>query len=440
MSVGSGVKIIQAGFLLVGLLLWSGPVYAATDGLTGKTLTLEECVAIGLQSNPAGEISEQNRLAAQEKVAEAKGGYYPTFKASTAYTYTTPADERMGVSPDSFDARLAVRQPLYDGGATVNLVAGARQNMAAQDYEVARTRQEIVLAVKSAFYEVMKRRDLLAVAKSSVGSAEKHLEQARALHAEGISPRADVIKVEVQVSSAGLEVIRAENAVLQARANLAAAIGLPAATDLAVTPPTGTLTPLPLLPPLAESLALAQAGRPELRGIMARIEAARTNVRQSESGFYPSLSLDAAIGQQESSYPPEDKKWSVGLTLGIPVFERLTTRSKKNQAVATLNALKAGELQTLRGVELEVQQAWLALKEALERLALTGKAREQAEEDLRVSEGRYQEGVGNILEVIDAQNALAQAKTNDVVANYDIANARARLDRATGVGLEEERS
>lgn len=439
MSVGGGVKIIQTGFLLVGLLLWSGPVNAETLALAGETLTLEECVAIGLQSNPAGEISVQNRLAAQEKIAEAKGGYYPTFKASSSYTYTTPADERMGVSPDSFDTRLAVRQPLYDGGATVNLVAGARQNMAAQDYEVARTRQEIVLAVKSAFYEVMKRRDLLEVAKSSLGSAEKHLEQARALHTEGISPRADVIKVEVQVSSAGLEVIRAENAVLQARANLAAAMGLPAASDFAVTP-AGTLTPLPVLPPLAESLAQAQAGRPELRGIMARIEAARTNVRQSESGFYPSLSLDAAIGQQESSYPPEDKKWSVGLTLGIPVFERLTTRSKKNQAVAALNALKAGELQTLRGVELEVQQAWLALKEALERLALTGKAREQAEEDLRVSEGRYQEGVGNILEVIDAQNALAQAKTNDVVANYDIANARARLDRATGVGLEEERS
>jgi len=99
MSVGSGVKIIQAGLLLVGLLLWSGPVHAATDDLAGKALTLDECVAIGLQTNPAVEISAQNRLAAREKVAEAKGGYYPTFKASSAYTYTTPADEKMGAFP-----------------------------------------------------------------------------------------------------------------------------------------------------------------------------------------------------------------------------------------------------------------------------------------------------------------------------------------------------
>jgi outer membrane protein len=419
-------------------LPWVAPHPAAAAELAGRILSLKECIGIALQTNPAVEISAQNRLAAQEKVEEAKGGYYPTLKASSSYTYTTPADEKMGVSPDNFDTRLAIRQPLYDGGATANLVVGVRQNIKVQDYEVARTRLEIVLAVKSAFFEVMKRRDLLVVAKSSRVDAEKHLEQARGLYAEGVSPRADVIKVEVQVSSTGLEVIRAENAVLQALANLAAAMGLPASTDFAVTPAEAVPSVPAALPPLAETITQAQKGRPELRGIMARIAAAQTSIRQIESGFYPNLSLDAAVGQQESTYPPTDIKWSVGLTLGIPVFERLTTRSKRNQAVAALGALKATELQTMRGVELEVQQAWLAMKESLERRQVTGKAREQAEEDLRVSEGRYQEGVGNILEVLDAQAALTQAKTNEVVASYDIATAMAKLERATGAGLEEE--
>jgi len=437
MFVGCGTRLSRGGVLWAVLLLGSVPVHAEQEALVGKALTLEECIGVGLQTNPAGEISNQNRHAAREKIEEAKGGYYPTFKASSSYTYTTPADAKMGISPDNFDTRLAIRQPLFDGGATANLVAGVRQSLVAQDYEVARTRQEIVLAVKGAFYEVMRRRDLLAVAESGRASAEKHLEQARALYTEGVSPRADVIKVEVQVSSAGLEVIRAENAALQAGANLAAAMGVSAGTDFSMTT-VGAVPPAPKLPPLAEGLARAQAGRPELRAVLARIEAAQTNIRQIESGFYPSLSLDAALGQQESTYPPADKKWSVGLTLGIPVFERLTTRSKKNQAEAALGALKATELQTLRGVELEVQQAWLALKESLERQEVTGKAREQAEEDLRVSEGRYQEGVGNILEVLDAQTALTLAKTNAVVTTYDIATAQARLDRATGAGLEEE--
>jgi len=431
-----GSRIIRAGLVSAALLLWCGWVAAGTAPLPGQILSLEDCISVGLATNPAVEISIQNRQAAREKIAEAKSGYYPTFKASSSYTYTTLADEKMGGSPDSFDTRLAIRQPLYDGGATTSLVAGVRQAIVVQDYEVARTRQEIILGVKSAFYEVMRRRDLLAVAQNSRADAETHLEQARGLYAEGVSPRADVIKVEVQVASAGLEVIRAENAVLQAEANLAAAMGLSASADFSIMPTT-PIAPI-ALPPLAGTIALAQAGRPELRGIMARIEAAQTNIRQIESGFYPNLSLDAALGQQERTYPPTDKKWSVGLSLGIPVFERLTTRSKKNQAVAALGALQATELQTLRGVELEVQQAWLALKESLERKEVTGKVREQAEEDLRVSEGRYQEGVGNILDVLDAQAAMTQAKTNAVVATYDIATAMAKLDRATGAGSQEE--
>ena len=438
MSGGNRARIIRAGFLLAAMLLWGMRLPVAADDFTGKTLTLDECITIGLQTNPTNEISAQNRQAVQEKVEEAKGGYYPTLKVSSFYTYATPADEKMGVSPSNYDTHLAVRQPLYDGGATANLVEGVKQSIKVQDYEIARTRLEVVFAVKSAFYDVMKRRDLLEVARSSRTDAEKHLEQARALYTEGVSPRADVIKVEVQVSNAGLEVIRAENAVLQALANLAAAMGLPASSDFAVTPAGSIASVSSTLPPLTESITQAQTGRPELRGIMARIEAAQTNIRQIESGFYPNLSLDAAVGQQESTYPPSGRKWSVGLTLGIPIFERLTTRSKKSQAVAALAAMRATELQTMRGVELEVQQSWLALKEALERRAVTGKAREQAEEDRRVSEGRYQEGVGNILDVLDAQAALTQAKTNEVVATYDIATATAKLDRATGAELQEE--
>ncbi|HCL81969.1 MAG TPA: hypothetical protein DHW81_07080, partial [Nitrospiraceae bacterium] len=124
----------------------------------------------------------------------------------------------------------------------------------------------------------------------------------------------------------------------------------------------------------------AHSGRPEIRGIRAKIDSAQINIKQAESGLYPSLSLDASYGWQESSFFPNDNKWSAGLTVNLPVFEQLTTRSKINQAAANRNGLKATELQTLRNVELDVQQAWLSLKEALERLGVTKKAIEQAEE------------------------------------------------------------
>lgn len=438
MSACNRTRLIWASFFIFLVMLCNVKAYSEVKDIGDKTLTLDECIDIGLQTNPSAEISMQSLKAVEEMIDEAKGGYYPSLKLSSAYTYTTPLDNKLGASPDIYDTRFFVKQALYDAGATSNFVEGVRQSIIAQEYDVKKITLDIIMNIKSSFYEVVKRHALLDVTKSSLNSAEKHHEQAKALYSEGLSARSDVIKASVQVSNAQLDVIKAENAVLLAKANLATAMGLPVMINFEVTA-EGSTARTALLPTLSDAITHAHNGRPEIRGIRARIDSAQINIKQAESGLYPSLSLDASYGWQESSFFPNDNKWSAGLTISIPVFEQFTTRSKINQAVANRNGLKASELQILRNVELDVQQAWLSLKEALERLGVTEMAIEQAEEDMRVSEGRYKEGLGNILEVIDAQTALTQAKTNSVVATYDIANAIAKLDRAKGEGMGEER-
>ena len=435
MSATNRTRLIWTRFVILLLMLCNTKAYSEVKNIEGKTLSLDECVGIGLQMNPSAEISLQNLKAAQEKVGEAWGGYYPSFKLSSAYTFTSQQEKTAG--PDAYDTRFFARQTLYDAGATLNLVEGARQTIKAQEYDVKKTTLDIILNIKSAVYEVVKRSDLLDVAKSSLISAKKHLEQAKALYSEGLSPRSDVIKAEVQVSNARLDVINAENAILLAKANLATAMGLSVTANFEVKA-EGTISQTPLLPTLSDAITHAYEWRPEIRGIRARIDSAQANIKQMESGLYPSLSLDASYGWQKSTFVPDDKKWGVGLTVSIPIFEQLITRSKINQAAANLNGIKATEFQTLRNVELEVQQAYLSLKEAIERYDVTKKSLEQSEEDMRVSEGRYKEGIGNILEVIDAQTALTRARTNNVVVLYDIVSAGAKLDRATGKESMEE--
>jgi outer membrane protein len=428
-------QLAVAGLAAFFLLLFNAGVYGETEGIEGRTLTLNECVSIGLKQNPLTEISLQNLKAVQEKVGEAWGGYYPSFKLASFYTFTAQ-QEIMPIGPDAFDTRFFLRQTLFDAGSTSNFVKSIRHNIAAQDYEVRKTSFDIVWGVKSAFYDVLKKRDLLDVSKTALKTAEKHLEQSKALYKEGLAPRSDVIKSEVQVSNARLDVVKAENALLSAKANLATAMGQPVTTDFDVAAQDEGL--LPILPSLKDVLLLAYNQRPELKGNRARIESAKASIDQAQSGLYPNLSLDASYGWQNSEFFPSERKWSVGLTVGIPIFEQLTTKSKINQAAANLAGLKAIEIQTKRNIELDVQQAWLSLKEAMERLDVTKKALEQAEEDMRVSEGRYKEGMGNILEVIDAQTALTQARTNNVVALYDISSAGARLDRSIGKETAEE--
>jgi TolC family type I secretion outer membrane protein len=410
-------------------MLFSSAAYGEATGIEGKTLTLSDCILIGMAENPSAEISLQNLRAVQEKIGEAWGGYYPSIRLSSSYTFTGQ-QEIMAIGPDAYDTRFFLRQTLFDAGATSNLVKSIRHSISSQKYDVQRTAFDIVFNVKMAFYDVLKKRDLVEVAKAGFKDAEKHLEQSKELYKEGLMPRSDVIKTEVQVSNARLEVIRADNALLLARAALATAMGQPVTTNFEVI--SNEKNTISLLPPFQEALTFAYDRRPELRGTRAKIESAKANIDQVKSGFYPNISFDASYGWQQGTFSPTDRKWSAGLTVGIPIFEQLTAKSKINQATANLNSLKATEIQALRAVELEVKQAWLSLKESMERLDVTKKTQEQAEEDLRVSEGRYKEGIGNILEVLDAQTALTQAKANNVIALYDIANSNARLDRATG--------
>ena len=436
--IKTAIFVVSTVFLLSSTVPASG---GGSEALTidNKILTLNECIAIGLKTNPTGEISQQSLKAFQEKVGEAKAGYYPSMKLSSAYTYTSPALlMSKEASTDNYDNRLAVRQTLFDAGATSNLVQGVLHNITAQEYDTTKTGLDIRLTISTLFIDLLKKQELLAVAKAALASTEQHRQQSKALYKEGLSPRADVIKSEVQVSTAQLNVVSADSAVLSAKAALSAFMGVPVTIQFEVDGQEVEQMRNHHLPDVRESLDQAYHLRPELMGVKARIAAADASVSQAESGFYPNVSLDASYGWQENTFAPTDTKWGVGVTVALPVFEQLTTRSKVGQAVANRNVVKASETLAMRAVELEVEQAWLGLKEAHERQTVATKALEQATEDMRVSEGRYQEGIGAILEVIDAQTALTQTKTNQVVAAFDIATAHVKLDRATGQRPTEE--
>ncbi len=423
--------------LLTLLVAPPGESAATADSIAGRTLTLEECLSLGLRQNPAAEIARQNLAAARGKLDEVKGGTYPTLRLSAAYTYTTPAQTAVASSTDSFDNRFFLKQTLYDAGQTSSLAEGAMHGARALESDLKRSALDIALNVQSSFFEVLRRRDFIAIAEGALHSSGQHVEQAQELHKEGLAPRSDVIKAEVQAANAQLELIRAQNAWLLAKAALSSAVGLPVTTEFAlVVPEIADDSPVPSL---SSALLDAVAQRPELAAVKARQAAADSAVEQARSGLYPTVSLDASYGWQESEFVPLDTKWSVGVTIGIPVFERRVARARVNQALANRSGLQAAETQTLRAVELEVEQAWLLLKEARERRGAAKKVLEQAEADIRVSEGRYREGLGNILEVIDARTALTQASGNAVIACYDSALALARLDRALGAKIPEER-
>jgi outer membrane protein TolC len=109
------------------------------------------------------------------------------------------------------------------------------------------------------------------------------------------------------------------------------------------------------------------------------------------------------------------------------------TQYQVEESKATLNVLKANEESLRQGVFLEVQQAYLNLQDAEERIPTAELAVRQTEENLDIANGRYAAGVGNPIEVTDAQVAYTNAKTSYIQALYDYKVAQASLEKAMGV-------
>jgi outer membrane protein TolC len=125
------------------------------------------------------------------------------------------------------------------------------------------------------------------------------------------------------------------------------------------------------------------------------------------------------------------------LAVSLNVFDSGLTRAKINEAQMDVDKAREQARQTKDGIALEVRQAYLNMKEAEKRIDTSGVAVTKAEEDFKIAQIRYSAGVGTNLDVIDAQVALTQAKTNYVQSLYDYNTSRANLNKAMGIGMRK---
>lgn len=186
---------------------------------------------------------------------------------------------------------------------------------------------------------------------------------------------------------------------------------------------------------LEEAIALAKQHRPEIAQAKLNIDSAMKGIRIAESGKQPSVSLSASTGWDDELLPKGDN-WSVGVSASWNIFDAGVTKAKINQAETALNKAKLQAEQVGDSVEQEVRQSYLSMREAEKRLATTEVAVNKAKEDLYIAQEKYKIGSGINMDVIDAQLALTQAKTNHVQALYDYNINKAKLDKAIGLNAQ----
>ncbi len=414
------IKLILPALLFIVVI----PSHCMAEDMVnqGERLTLERCVGIALAKHPNIAASANTITVNESRVGQAEASYYPRVNWTAGYRRTSPG------SLDKYSGSITLSQNIYDFGKTPAQVSVQKWNLESAGSDLQDVSDQIIFNVRQAYYGVLQAQRNRDVAAETVRQFGQHLEQARGFYEVGSKPKFDVTRAEVDLSNARLGLIRSENALRIAIVNLNNAMGIPAAPEYAIE---DSLSFQRYSITLEDATKRAYESRPDLRSATARKQAAEASVRLAKSGHYPELTGSASYNWEGESFPL-DHGWDVGATLAFPLFSGFSTRYQVEESGAALNVLLANEELLRQTILLEVQQAYLNLKEAEERIPAAELVVKQAEENLDIANGRYTAGVGSPIEVTDAEVALSSAKTAYIQALYDYRIAQASLEKSMG--------
>ena len=405
-------------------------------------LTLEECIQIALENNPQIEIARQQYQANQGVLTQAKSFYWPQLSGGIGYGRQY-IDTEFPVDEDNVGSGLLqISQLIFDFGKTTGLIDTSSFNLQASGENLAQVYHDLVFDVKSRFYDVLEARRLIGVAEQAVSNFEQQLYRAQRFFESGVRTRIDVTNAEVNLSNEKLNLLRANADYKTALVSLEQVIGtVPNNGDyepITNEPPTEELaSQKPEMPDSLETLLqTAEVSRPGLKEFQFLIQAAESSITQAKGDYWPTIDAVGDYNKFETDLPSLSDQWQITARLNWEFFSGFETEGKVAEATAQLREVQAG----LRDFELEVTRdvtdSYLRADENREGVDIADQTVELAEENLRLAEGRYKAGIGDLLEFNDAQLLYTQNQSNLVITYYNYLTALARIDRAVGVTPE----
>ena len=406
-----------------------------------KVLSIDECIKIALKNNYLVRSSYENHLAAGAEVVSARSRLLPNISTSAGWTRND--EERFiyteGINPyysrDFYDYGLRLSQSIFNGGYNwANLSnARSRERGALADYEL--SQQAITLQVKQDCYALLKAKTLLEVQRDAVKRSEEQMNMAKARYDLGSASMSDYLKAKVQLGNDNLALITAENSLKLAQANLNNDLGI----DL--DPPVDVAAELEyqkLELDVNQVIKQRLNVHPEIKKVDSKVSQAKSGVAMARSALLPSVSFSGSYSWSDAKTPDSwsgwkmNDSWRIGISVGLNVFDGFQNIANIQRGKAYLRSAEENYEQKKRDVELEIRQAYLAVKEAEQKIEVTEEALKAAEQDLKLTQEKYNLGAASMLELLDADISYKTAKNNEVNALYDYNLAVARFEKAIG--------
>ena len=331
--------------------------------------------------------------------------------------------------PEGPTERLQISQLLYDFNRTRSAVQAAEAQTKAAQHGLEVTRRQLIFEVTNAYLELLRTQALAKVQLLTAENQALHVTEARKLHETGLGLPIDVVRAQTAYANAVQQFAETRNQALAARVTLATLMGIDPRTPFQVEDPG---SPFELTRSLDSLVGQALEQRPDLAQSKALVEAGEFALENARAGNRPRLSTSLTFTANQVLPQPASENLSLMLNLEIPIFDGGLTRAQTEQAEAVLRGNEAKLSRQQRQVVSEVTQAFVQSHTARQKLRNVEVEVSGAEESVRVASGRYRLGLGRFIEVLDAERALATARTSEVNAVTQLSQAHARLKLAVG--------
>jgi len=400
----------------------------------GTPLQLIQAVEQALCHNPRTHQAWASARAQAAQVGVAQSAYLPSVSASAGRSRVTSeaANGVAGSTRNQTSGALSLSYLLYDFGERSATLENARQLMTALNASEDATLQEVFLNTVQAYYQALAAEAAVLAARESERASLESQKAAETRYRVGSGTPADQLQAQTAAAQATLSRIQAEGAVRTALGSLANAMGLDAHQTPTIALPVELAPETGFEANIAELIATAKQRRPDLAAAEAQVRAAEAGIDATRASGRPTLSLTAGKTYLDSGLPDAARGQTVGITLNIPLFSGFNTTYKIRAAEAQRDLRAAQRDQLSKQVSLDVWRSYYALQTSTESVRATRALLASAEQSEKVAAGRYRAGVGGILDLLNAQSALASARLQHIQSRYNWHLAKAALAQAMG--------